>query len=275
MIQKYNRTLTFYGLSILIPWGLWFIVAYLSQLPDQDAAVIMIQRVLGIAGLGAPFLIALILIFQDSELIQDFKSRFFNMRHFNPFYTFLSVFLIFTAMAAGQAISVLFGHSWDQFKISGVPSFTSLLFSPWIILTAAPILEELAWHCYGTDALRRKFNLFNTSIIFAFYWVLWHIPLSFVKGYYHSNVVAEGFLYALNFIFSLFIFVILMNWLYYKTKRNILITILFHLSANFSNEMFATHPDSKVIQTVLLLIISVYVLIKDRDMFFKKELLNR
>jgi len=274
MINKYNRTLSFYGLSILIPWVLWFIVAYLSHLPEQTASMIMIQQILGMAGLGSPFLVALFFIYQDRELVQDFKSRFFNQHHFSPLYTFLAVFLIFLAMVAGQAISVLFGHSWEQFRITGDPSFTSILFSPWIILITAPILEELAWHCYGTDTLRRKFNLFATSMIFAFYWVFWHLPLSFVKGYYHSNVVAEGPLYAANFIFSLFVFVILMNWIYYKSKRNILLTIAFHLSANISNEIFATHPDSKVIQTVLLLMVSVYVLLNDRDMFFKKEVLD-
>jgi len=274
MINKYNRTLTFYGLSIVIPWVLWFFVAYLSHLPEQSALVSKMQPFLGMAGLASPFLVALYLIYQDRELVIDFKSRFFNLQRFSPVYTFLAVFLIFLAMVAGQAISVLFGHSWDQFVVTGDTSFTSSLFSPWIILISAPILEELAWHCYGTDTLRRKFNLFNTSMIFAVYWVLWHLPLSFVKGYYHSNVVAEGPLYAANFIFSLFVFVILMNWIYYKSKRNILLTVAFHLSANISNEMYATHPDSKVIQTVLLLAVSVYVLVKDRDMFFKKEVLD-
>ncbi len=63
-----------------------------------------------------------------------------------------------------------------------------------------------------------------------------------------------------------------MNWLYYKTNRNILITIVFHLSANISNEIFATHPDSKVIQTVILTLITITVLVKDKDLFFKKEI---
>lgn len=274
MIAKYNRTFTFYGLSVLIPWTLWFIMAYLSHLPEQSVLVLAAQQILGIGGLVAPVLVALVLIYRDAELVEDFKARFFNWRQYNHFYTFLAIFLIFLAMVGGQLISVLFGHSLDQFHISGRPSFTSAIFSAWFILISAPILEELAWHCYGTDTLRRKMNLFATSMIFAFYWVLWHLPLSFVKGYYHSNVVQEGSLYAFNFAFSLFVFVILMNWLYYKTKRNILITILFHLSANISNEIFATHPDSKVIQTVLLSIVAVYVLIKDRDMFFKKEVLD-
>lgn len=274
IIHKYDRTFTFYGLSVAIPWALWSAVAYLSHLPEQTAAASLAQQLLAAGGLIAPNVVALALIYRNRELVVDFKARLFNLQSYNHIYTFLALFLIFLAMVAGQLISVAFGHSLDQFHVSGQPSFTSFLFSPWVILISAPILEEFAWHCYGTDTLRRKFNLFNTSMIFAVYWVLWHAPLSFIKGYYHSNVVAEGSLYALNFVFSLFVFVVLMNWLYYKSKRNILVPILFHLSANISNEMFATHPDSKVIQTGLLLIVAAYVLIKDRQMFFSKEVLD-
>ena len=84
-------------------------------------------------------------------------------------------------------------------------------------------------------------------------------------------MVAEGWIYPLNFVFSLFVCVILMNWLYYKTNRNILVTILFHLSANLSNELFATHPMSKVIQTTLLLMVTVVVLIKNETLFFQDK----
>jgi hypothetical protein len=62
-----------------------------------------------------------------------------------------------------------------------------------------------------------------------------------------------------------------MNWLYYKTKRNILVAIVFHITAVCFNEMFATHPDSKVIQTGLLLILSAVLVIKERRFFFQRE----
>jgi len=76
--------------------------------------------------------------------------------------------------------------------ISGDPSFSSgMLVSAWFLIMFAPVVEELAWHSYGTDALRQRFSLFTTSMIFAVYWVLWHLPLGFVKGYYQNQVVVE------------------------------------------------------------------------------------
>ena len=274
MIEQYNKTITFYLSSLFIPWILWFSVAWLSHRPEQNMTISILQPVLGILGLVVPVFVALFLCLKNRLLFEDVKGRIFNIQGYKPVYLFYTVFLILLSMIAAQCISLLFGHSLNQFYISGKPTFTSTIFSPWGILILAPVAEELAWHSYGTDTLRRKFNLFNTSMIFSVFWVFWHLPLSFIKGYYHSNVVAEGPLYAVNFMVSLFVFVILMNWLYYKTNRSILTAILFHLSANISNEIFATHPDSKVIQTGILLIVTIVALVKDREMFFGRGILT-
>lgn len=274
MLEKYNKPLFFYGLSLAIPWILWFLAAYISHLPESNKLLEITQGALGILGLLAPVVVAAYLFLSNRELLNDLKQRSYRMKGFNPVYTAFAILLIFVSIVIAQLISVRFGHSMAQFHISGHPTFTSALFSPWFILVFAPVVEELAWHSYGTDTLRRRFNLFTTSVIFAIYWVFWHLPLSFINGYYHSNVVEEGWLYSFNFVFSLFVFVILINWLYFKTNRNLLIAILFHLSANISNEIFATHPDSKVIQTGILLIVAVLVLIKERKMFFSREVLT-
>ncbi len=268
MLERYNKTLTFYGYSLVIPWILWFTVAYLSHLPRQNCLLQFAQQTLAIVGLFAPTLVALYLFMKDEVLKKDLLNRLFKFEKVEKKFIFLTFCLLPISIILAQFISLFFGHDLGQFYISGKPSFTSFLLSPWLILILAPIVEELAWHSYGTDTLRRKFNLFNTCLIFGFYWVLWHLPLGFIKGYFHSNVIAEGWIYTLNYIFSLFVFVILMNWLYFKAKRNILVTIIFHLMANISNEIFATHPDSKVIQTGLLLFVAIAVLYKDRKMFF-------
>jgi hypothetical protein len=270
MIKQYNKTIQFYGFSLIIPWLFWTIAAIISHLPDSSNSLTVLQGVFGILGLVAPMFVAAYLFISNRVLYVDLKQRLFMVKRAKPVYTLLAITLIFSSIVLAQLISVLLGYNINQFYISGQPSFTSAMFSPWFILVFAPIVEELAWHSYGTDTLRSRFNLFNTCMIFAVYWVIWHLPLSFIKGYYHSNMVAEGWIYSVNFVFSLFVFVVLMNWLYYKTNRNILITILFHLSANISNEIFATHPMSKVIQTGILLIISLVVLYKDRQMFFGK-----
>jgi membrane protease YdiL (CAAX protease family) len=270
-IEKYRHPVIFYSLSIAIPWTFWFAAAYLSHISPTSQFLAVAVSILGVVGLLAPLLIALWLIWPDPDLRNDIKHRVFNLRSAQPIYIFLACFLMLGSILLAQAISLLFGYSADQFNISGKTSFSAGIFPGWFLLFLAPLIEELAWHSYGTDCLRVRMNLIKASLLFAVFWAFWHMPLSFVKDYYHSNVAATGLLYSLNFAFSLIPFVILMNWLYYKTNRNILVAVAFHITAGCFNEVFATHPDSKVIQTILLSLLSIALVLKDRDFFFHRD----
>lgn len=74
----------------------------------------------------------------------------------------------------------------------------------------------------------------------------------------------------LNFPLSMVAFVLLMNWLYFRGGRSILIPIVFHLTANLVNEIFLTDPDTKIIQTGLLLVVAAVVVWRDRELFFAR-----
>jgi len=231
-----------------------------------------IAIMLALSGLVSPMIVAFLIMNQNTDLRKDFYHRFFNLRSINPWFIFLTCFIMLASILIAMAISLLFGYSSDQFVITGHFTFSSGVLPVWFLLIIAPIFEELAWHSYGTDCLRNKFNLFNTSLIFGAYWAIWHIPLSTIKDYYQAHLVESGWIYSLNFMVSIIPYVLIMNWLYYKTKRNILLPIIFHITAVFFNEIFATHPDSKIIQTLLLAILAGYLIIKDKKFFFSKDL---
>jgi len=105
------------------------------------------------------------------------------------------------------------------------------------------------------------FNLFNTpqnqraSMSYSEFW----------------SSVEAGAIHAVNFLVSIFPFVIIMNWLYYKTGRNLIVPIVFHITAGYFNEIFATHPDTKVIQTLLLIIFAAWIVWREKDFFLNKE----
>ena len=270
-IKRYRHPILFYFLATLIPWAFWFAAGYVSHLTPEKPFYDGLVSLLGFIGLLSPVVIAYWLMMKDTHLRKDFLNRFINFKSIKPVYIFLTLFLMLASILLAQAISLLFGYSVDQFVITGHFTFSSGVFPVWALLIIAPLLEELAWHSYGTDCLRNRFNLFKTSLIFGLFWGLWHIPLSFIDNYYHSNVVETGWIHGVNFLVSLFPFVLIMNWLYYKTGRNITVAIIFHITAGFFNEIFATHPDSKIIQTGLLIILSVIIVMNDKDFFFKKE----
>ncbi|MEN1967200.1 CPBP family intramembrane glutamic endopeptidase [Lentibacillus sp. N15] len=271
VIDRYRHPILFYTLSLIIPWTLWFMAAYVSYLEPSNKLYMVTESLFGIIGLLSPMVIAFVLILSDPVLRKDLRKRFFGFSHIKPIYLLLTCFLMLTSILLAQTISLLFGYSTSQFSFSTHFSFTGGIFSAGFLLLIAPILEELAWHSYGTDCLRRRFRLFTLSMIFAVFWAFWHLPLSFIKDYYQNQVVESGVIYSINFIVSLIPFVILMNWLYFKTNRNILVPIIFHFTAGFFNEIFFTHPMSKVIQTILLLFLSLVIVYKERDLFFKLE----
>jgi uncharacterized protein len=270
-MQKYKHLFLFFGLATLIPWAFWFAAAYLSHLTPGRELYVVTGGILGVIGLAAPAVTAFIIMFSNSDLRKDVMRRVFNLRTVKPFYLFATCFLMLGSILLAQGISLAFGGSPNQFRLAGKFSFSGGLFPAWFLLFLAPLLEELAWHTYGTDSLRTRMNLLTASILFAVFWALWHFPLSFIKDYYHSNLVETGWLYTLNFTVSIIPFVILMNWLYYRTGRNILVAVVFHITAGYFNEIFMTEPNSKVIQTGLLILLSIVLVVKERSFFFDRD----
>jgi membrane protease YdiL (CAAX protease family) len=154
---------------------------------------------------------------------------------------------------------VLFGGSSTQFKLVEQLSL--------MIPILAPTFEEIGWRGYAVDSLRSKHNLLTTSLLFALLWALWHVPLFFTNGYYQHELWQMGIPYVLNFFVSLVPFTIVLNWLYYKTKRSILVAILFHVVTVVCPEAFRVEESTKFIQTAILLVLAAVVVAKDRALF--------
>lgn len=264
---QYNRPIAFYTLVTVIPWGFWFCAAYLSRLENQSPAVLTWTALLGVCGLVAPVLVVVYLVRKKPDLQADILNRLVPKK-INWFYAATTLLLLPSSILAAQTVSITFGYSPDQFQLRGGFTFTAGLLPVWFTLIGAAIFEELAWHSYGTDTLLRKMSVFKASMVFTGFWALWHLPLGFIEGYYHNEVVEMGWLHTLNFPLSMVAFVILMNWLYFRTGRVILVAVVFHITANLANEVFMTHPDTKIIQTVLLLLLSAVILATNRDLFF-------
>lgn len=271
-IRQYQHPLRFYVLATSLPWAFWFAAGYISHLPPLDDSHLRIASLLGFIGLLCPLLVAYWLIQGDPELRADVLGRVFNFRDANPVYYVLACVLMPASILLAQAISLIFGYSASQFTVTGHFTFSSGVFPVWFMLLIAPIVEELAWHSYGTDCLRNRMNLFYACLVFGLFWAVWHMPLATIRDYYQSNLVQTGWIYGVNFMVSIVPFVLLMNWLYYKTRRNILVPIVFHITAVYFNEIFATHPDSKIIQTVLLLMLAAVLIGRDKAFFFERDL---
>lgn len=272
IVRQYRKPALFFILSTLIPWAFWFAAGQVSWIVPYQQKYLQLASILAGIGLVAPLGVVYGMTAKNKGLRKDIAKRFFNFNDIKPVYLLLTCLIMPVSILLAQAVSLLFGYSPEQFAITGHFTFTSGIFPVWFLLVLAPVIEELAWHSYGTDSLRSKYNLFNTSLLFGIIWGVWHMPLAGLRDYYQSNLVNDGWVYGLNFLVSIIPFVLLMNWLYYKTNRNIIVAILFHITAGLFNELFAPHPDTKIIQTVILLTLATTVVLKEKKFFFNKTL---
>lgn len=262
----------FFLITILIALALGGITAYLSNQKGME----QIQMLLLLFGLCVPCITAIAMIYtsHNETLIQDFWARLFLFK-ISPSYLLVILLLMPCTVFLATGISLAFGYSSDQFSIANQFS----VMKGWAILgivipfVLAPIIEELGWRGYGVDSLRAYFNLFTTSVLFGVLWAVWHLPAFFIKGYYHNQLWDLGILYVINFFVSVFVVAILMNWIYYKTGRSIPAVILFHSVLNISSILLKTEPFTKCIVTVLLCVVSILVIVYDRDFFFNDTII--
>ncbi|UXN02327.1 CPBP family intramembrane glutamic endopeptidase [Bartonella sp. HY406] len=268
ILRLFSHPWRFYSIVTIGCFALWFMAAWLSHLPQNSYWPLI--TILQLLGLIFPFCVSCLMVRKNTLLKSDFYSRLTLLSTPQLKACFIAIVIMFGSILGATVISLFLGYSSSQFLISKHASFSAGILSGWAALLLAPIIEELSWHSYGTDCLRRSFCMFWTSIIFAVYWVFWHMPLGFIVNYYQANLVEEGWQYSLNFAVSLLPFVLIMNWLYYRAGRSIIVAIIFHLAASIANELFQTNPDTKIIQTGLLILLTAWLLYRYPKEFFQK-----
>jgi uncharacterized protein len=262
------KPVRFFLIVFLITWITGFIAAYFSYQQGMQG----VQLLFMLPGMLSPFITVLIMTggVKNKALRKDFWARL-SLRKIklNSLPAILLIMPITVLLAT--ALSVLFGHSADQFLLSSeyqIMSGQAVLSV--VILFLAPTFEELGWRGYGVDSLRSKFSLFKTSMLFALLWGLWHLPLFFINGYYQHELWQTSMLYVINFFAQILVATVLMNWMYYKNNRSISAAILFHFMFNFLSVLFQTEQFTKCIITGILLIFCMVIILRNQALFFDK-----
>ncbi len=262
----------FYSIVLLVAITLCPVLAYLSK--HKELKKFQLPCIL--LGLSVPCITALLMIFASNNavLIADFWRRLLLYNISAPYLLFI-LLLMPCVICVATWISLFFGYPTEQFSITKEMSVMkgSAIFGIVIPLLLAPLIEELGWRGYGVDSLRAYFNLFNTSLLFGFFWAVWHLPAFFIKGYYQNELWNLGIIYVINFFVSIFAIAVLMNWVYYKTDQSIPAIVLFHAVLNFSSMILRTQQFTKCIATGILCIISGIVIACDSDYFFNNTFL--
>lgn len=270
MISHYKyKPLRYFSITFSATFVLWFIGAYMSFQDDQNGS----HMVFLLAGLVAPFLISLVMIFRSnrSDLKADFIDRLINPRRFRLKTLPAFIFIMPLSVVLSILISLQFGGSVSQFQFAEGFSFSSGFVPVLLLLVLAATFEELGWRGYAFDSLQSRYTFFTASLIFSVLWSFWHFPLIFVKDSYQYEIFNENIWFGLNFFVSIIPMGIIISWICIKNRKSVIAAIVFHFIINMSQEMLEISSLTKCIQTVVLLLVTAVIIAMEKELFFSKE----
>jgi membrane protease YdiL (CAAX protease family) len=263
------KPVSYFFTTFFATYALWFAGAYVSFQEDISHLYMLLM----LPGLMAPFFISVVMIWtsKNSELKTDFVNRLINPRLIRL--KTLPAFLLIMPLSvlASIIISLSFGESISQIRVSDSFSFTSGFVPVLLLLLLAATFEELGWRGYAFDSLQSRYNYLTASIIFSLLWSLWHFPLIFVKGSYQYEIFHQNIWFALKFFISIIPMGVIISWVCIKNRKSVIAAIVFHFVINISQEILEITQTTKCIQTVVLAIVVVLIVAMEKEMFFSKS----
>ena len=230
-----------------------------------------------VLGLIAPAVVStlFVLLSGSAPLKLDLKNKlvgFYRVRWAN---IFLAVGVFALIVACSILLSLLFGQKLNQFSFTEDFSFTGVgIGSALITILLASVIEEVGWKGYCEDSIGNYMNWFRESLIFGTIWSFWHFPLIFIKGTYQAGLMVNP-LYVVNFFVSGIPLGFIITWVYLASNRSVLACMIFHLFVNFMQEKIAMTPETKCVETLVVIAATAVIVLRNRDMFFETRHVGR
>ena len=271
-MYKY-RPVRFYVTVFALTWAFWFAAAIVGHNAPESGAIMLLM----LLGLFVPSITALCTVMssKNAALKRDLRLKFTGLFRAKPLNVVIAIFAFGAVIAVSILLSTFFGQSFDQFSFVDDFSFAGGGAAALLTIILAAFLEELGWRGYAEDSIAFYCSWWKESIIFGAVWALWHLPLFFIPGTYHYNILQESPWYMLNFFVSILPLGFIVTWVYVKNGRSLFASIIFHFFVNLLQEKIAMTNTTKCVETFVLIIAAVIVVALNRDLFFETRHIGR
>lgn len=180
------------------------------------------------------------------------------------FWLIFALFFLASLFLVSWGISALFGLDispppLSEYSISEAVYLFAITFAVTTLIRGG--MEEPGWRGVMLPELQKSYSPLVASLIIAFFWDAWHIPLH-LNGFYSSGLV-EGMIGRSMFIIPASI---LLTWVYNKSGGQLFILVILHTTMN----IVSTAIPSSVPIIILGLSFVLIIVIKDK-MYLKKE----
>ena len=266
--QYRYRPVLFFAMAYLFTWIFWIPAIFT---PESISPMLMLL------GLIAPAVVSTVFILASGSdaLKQDLKNKivgFYKVKWLNVLW---AVIVFAMVIVCSILLSLLFGQSIGQFSFTEDFSFTGVgIAGAFLTIALASIIEEVGWKGYCEDSIGNYMNWFRESLIFGVLWSLWHFPLLFIRGTYQASLMVNP-LYVINFFVSGIPMGFVITWVYLASDRSILACMIFHFFVNFMQEKIAMTQETKIVETVVITIVTVIIVLAKKDMFFETRHVGR
>lgn len=256
------KPVRFFALAYLFTWLFWIPAIFL---PETIGAALMV------VGLIAPAVVStLFVLLSGSDVLKkDLRNKIVGFYKVNWLNVFLAVLVFALVVAASILLSLAFGQSIDQFSLTEDFSFTGVgIGSALLTILLASIIEEVGWKGYCEDSIGNYMSWFWESMVFGVLWSLWHLPLIFIPGTYQAGLMVNP-LHVVNFFVSGIPLGFIITWVYLASDRSILACMVFHLFVNFMQERIAMTPETKCMETIVVIVAAAIIVLANKEMFFE------
>lgn len=256
------KPVRFFALAYLFTWLFWIPAIFL---PETIGAALMV------VGLIAPAVVStLFVLLSGSDVLKkDLRNKIVGFYKVNWLNVFLAVLVFALVVAASILLSLAFGQSIDQFSLTEDFSFTGVgVGSALLTILLASIIEEVGWKGYCEDSIGNYMSWFWESMVFGVLWSLWHLPLIFIPGTYQAGLMVNP-LHVVNFFVSGIPLGFIITWVYLASDRSILACMVFHLFVNFMQERIAMTPETKCVETIVMIVAAAIIVLANKEMFFE------
>lgn len=266
--QYRYRPVLFFAMAYLFTWIFWIPAIFT---PESVSPILMLLGLIAPAAVSTVFILAS----GSDALKQDLKNKivgFYKVKWLNVLW---AVIVFAMVIVCSILLSLLFGQSIGQFSFTKDFSFTGVgIAGAFLTIALASIIEEVGWKGYCEDSIGNYMNWFRESLIFGVLWSLWHFPLLFIRGTYQASLMVNP-LYAINFFVSGIPMGFVITWVYLASDRSILACMIFHFFVNFMQEKIAMTQETKIVETVVITLVTVIIVLAKKDMFFETRHVGR
>lgn len=219
----------FFSLTFIVSWILWIAsAAVLRRASPQSSGLQAVSGFLYLLGVFAPAIVALALTAQANGRAGRLAllNRTLKWSVGVRWYVFAVAYMVAIKLTSALVLRIATG-AWPTF---GQESLFIIAVAT-VFSTPVQSGEEIGWRGFALPRLSTLMGLSNASIVLGIIWACWHLPFFFISG---TDKTGQSFPIYLLMVIAISV---AMAWLYWRTNRSLLLTMLMHAAINNTKDI--------------------------------------